>query len=61
MEQIADSLNWLCSRWLDRRNYRRTRRDALNRHSFTGTYHQQRNFAATCSRLSRFNQNRGAL
>ncbi len=61
MEQVAASLNWLCSRWLDRRNYRRTRRDALHRHSFTSTYHQQRNLAATRSRLRRFNQNRGAL
>ncbi len=60
MEQIAASLNWLCARWLERRHYRRTGRNALERESFTRTYHQQRNFAATCSRLRRYCQNEGS-
>jgi len=61
MEQIAASLNWLCARWLERRHFRRTGRDALHRESFTRTYHQHRNLAATRSRLRRYCQTEGAL
>ena len=59
MEQIADSLNWLCDGWLERRHRRRTGRNALQRESFTRIYHQQRNLAATQSRLRRYCQNQG--
>ena len=61
MEQTATSLNWLCARWLERRHFRRTGRNALHRESFTRVYHQQRNLASTRSRLRRYCQNEGAL
>jgi hypothetical protein len=61
MEQIAARLNWLAARWLERRHFRRTGRDALHRESFTAIYHQDRNLAATRSRLRRYSQNEGAL
>jgi hypothetical protein len=61
MEQIADRLNWLCARWLERHYHRRTGGDALHRESFTATYNQHRNLAATRSRLRRYCQNEGAL
>jgi hypothetical protein len=60
MEQIAASLNWLCDGWLERRHRRRTGRNALERESFTRIYHQQRNLAATQSRLRRYCQNQGS-
>jgi len=61
MEQVAASLNWVCACWLERRHRRRTGRNALHRESFTRTYHQDRNLAATRSRLSRYRQKKGAL
>jgi len=61
MEQIAASLNWLCARWLERRHRRRTSRSALKQESFTRSYHQNRNLAATRSRLRRYCQNEGSL
>lgn len=61
MEQTAASLNWVCARWLERRHARRTGRDSLHRESFTRIYHQDRNLAATRSRLRRYCQNEGAL
>lgn len=61
MEQTADSLNWLCARWLERRHRRRTRRNPLQREAFTGTYHQDRNLAATQSRLRRYRLTERAL
>ena len=61
MEQIAASLNWLCARWLERRHSRRTGHNALERESFTRIYHQERNLAATRSRLRRYRQNEGSL
>ena len=61
IEQVAASLNWLCARWLERRHRRRTGRDAPHRESFTRVYHQQRNLAATRSRLRRYAQTEGAL
>jgi hypothetical protein len=61
MEQTAASLNWLCARWLERRHARHTGRDPLHRESYTRTYHQNRNLAATRSRLRRYCQTEGAL
>jgi hypothetical protein len=61
MEQTAASLNWLCARWLERQHTRRTGRNALQRESFTRIYHQERNLAATQSRLRRYCQAEGAL
>ena len=61
MEQIAAGLNWLCARWLERHHRRCTGRNALERVSFTGIYHQQRNLTATRSRLRRYCQAEGAL
>ena len=61
MEQIAASLNWLCAQWLERRHHRRTGRNSLQRESFTRIYHQNRNLAATRSRLRRYYQNEGSL
>ena len=61
MEQTAQSLNSLCARWLERRHTQRTGRNVLQRLAFTGTYHQDRNLAATRSRLRRYCQNEGAL
>ena len=61
MEQIADCLNWLCARWLERRHRRRTGRTALERESFACLYHQQRNLTAARSRLRRYCQNEGSL
>ena len=61
MEQIAARLNWLCANWLERRFRRRTGQNALHRESFIATYHQDRNLAATQSRLRRYCQNEGAL
>jgi hypothetical protein len=59
MEQIAASLNWLCARWLERRHRRRTGRNGLERESFTRIYTQQRNLAATRSRLRGYCQYKG--
>jgi len=59
MEQIAASMNWLCARWLERRHRRCTGRNALERESFTRTYHQDRNLTATRSRLRRLLPERG--
>ena len=61
MEQTAASLNWLCAHWLERRHTRRTGRTPLHRESFIRTYHQDRNLAATRSRLRRYCQTEGAL
>jgi hypothetical protein len=60
MEQTAASLNWLCARWLERHNARRTERNPLHRESFNRTYHQNRNLAAARSRLRSYCQNEGA-
>jgi hypothetical protein len=61
MEQTAAALNGLCLRWLERRHARRRGRDAIHRLSFICTYHQDRNLAATRSRLRRYCQNEDAL
>ncbi len=61
MEQVAASLNWVCARWLERSHRRRTGRNALHRESFTRTYHQDHNLAATRSRLRRYRLRKGAL
>ena len=61
MEQIAARLNWLCAHWLERHYHRRTGLDDLHRESSIATYHQDRNLAATRSRLRRYCQNEGAL
>lgn len=61
MEQTAASLNWLCLRWLEHRDARRNDRDALHHQSSISIYHQDRNLAATRSRLRRYCQNQGAL
>ena len=61
MEQVVASLNWVCARWLERRHFRRTQRNSLHRESFTRIYHQDRNLAATQSRLRRYCQTEGAL
>ena len=61
MEQIAASLNWLCSRWLERRHSRCTGHNALQRESFTRKYHQERNLASARSRQRRYSQNEGSL
>ena len=60
-EEIAQCLNWLCLRWLNRRHARHTGRDALHRESFISTYHEERNGAAARSRLRRYQENSGAL
>ena len=61
MEQIAAALNGVCVRWLDTRHHRDTGRAAVARQSFVATYHQNRNLAATRSRLRRYQQTEGAL
>jgi hypothetical protein len=61
MEQLAGTLNQLCARWLDSRHRHRTGRTTLQRQSFVVIYHQQRNHAATQSRLRKYRQNHGAL
>ena len=61
MEQVAACLNWLCAHWLERHYHRRTGENALHREAATATYHQDRNLAATRSRLRRYSQTEGAL
>jgi len=61
MEQLADILNHLCAHWLECRHHRAKHRTASQRLSFVTNYHQQRNHAAKCSRLSRYLKNHGTL